>query len=1590
MPDSATQVNPAVNANLAGPYIGLRPFERVEKEIFFGRERDSVFLMDKIFSARLTLLYAPSGVGKSSILRTLVTPALEEQHAWVKYFDNWTGDDPCATMKARLVKFASELGVADVKSDAPLTEIIGQIAQADDRTGVLILDQFEEFLVTHGRQLDPLRKELAALVRASKLDLRIVLSLRQEFLAALEPFRNEILNLFQSTYLLDSLDEQGLRDAIEKPVQKFGGDYEAALTDKLVNDLRADGDRGALPITASPVDLPMMQIVCGRLWEVAAKRNQTRLTLALYTELGGADKILEKYVREVMPRKWSDKVLTARLMRLLAPGSGLKKSYSSAELAENDNLDPDRVSAELERLSAQRILRIREYHGQKLYELQHDAFIRFITPWREEVLQKEKLRQRFKWVGAGAVITVVMIGLYLAADYRELKKSEALISSLKDESLENRHKFAAVRLDTATTDLLFRWKSYAALSDLLEKNKEMIPDGYGLANAPTEESESTDSDDRTPPSGDQKCPFICVHYSSERKLDQSYFEQEWRYLATAYFAKRGIPVPLQLPLYPDPQYPTRRIVITSGDKTVSTSTAPLYEPYVFVATEGLRGPAKDFLDRFRGDRKQIGADEVPFNLGPLAVVPPWTRPVWKVAGNPASDGRGLAAVYVAAELMKNPAPLFNDEAMHLLLEKARALCPQTVDEAIAARGYENLRLDLAELVRRGQSLTHLPSILDALAAYPATDAKNTPQNVAEEVDAELSKERARIPARLGGPWPPITSRDNSESKAGAAQAKAASSSAKAAQPAAKPAAEPATYSRAYDDVKPWLPSLERPVKVYLGRTLDEQWFTGRDSILGRRLNELRDEIVRQYGVELVGPLIFLTGSANPLQAQAYRFETVDPQTPECVWPAVQQAGVDQFIDTLRTCTVATRTDWVTSEDAFSQRQMTSPGMVKWLDGTYSLTAQKQLMRAVVAGGLDVSQASGGKANQISPDETLWHPDWLFRSLVFWSQAGDDPLDTAKMAEDLRRTQRARLTPAAESAADQPAGRLVATGIAALQADQVPAAQAAFARAVTADRKAAITSFLAEYPQMLRPLELGKAEVLCSNPTPPYYSSPAYRYLRQRIALEETRDTWGNSLAPDMARHLGLCALAINSGGYREMRVGLETGLLLKHNPGDWSPQEARWLAERTLSDYDPYSDGPELRNAASQLLKNAVVNLPPKDSRAAFRFVLGDFDNHFTLRKMDQPGPKAWRIGLVRELAEARPEPGNELDVVNQLNQSDRKEDLEEVVRIAGHAPQIVQMEPNLQYRDNNLAGFIYYRAAALERLSTLGIADPKLHLKDRRAEADDALTELGKHKGWEETAAGLQMEFLEERGDCAKALGLGRRVMTTYADAANHDAVIYQVMLQCELLTGDTNGAEDTAKQTEDLGELARAKQDTDQESEMMFAAALGRIATGSPTMEETARKFLTTDHPYVPYVAMMLYSRMASAQTQEEAVTLLNERLDKADRRHWKERLRGGDESAWREMLIGLYLNQVQPQTIFDPLKDDRSFAASDLSSLPMSREDMMCEAYFYAALLAESKRDRKTRDADLQKVLDTRVTYFIEYDLAKFMQAQQGASQ
>jgi putative ribosome biogenesis GTPase RsgA len=59
------------------PYVGLDPYSAEDAPFFFGRERERQVIVANLRAARVTLLYGPSGVGKSSVLNAGVVPALD-------------------------------------------------------------------------------------------------------------------------------------------------------------------------------------------------------------------------------------------------------------------------------------------------------------------------------------------------------------------------------------------------------------------------------------------------------------------------------------------------------------------------------------------------------------------------------------------------------------------------------------------------------------------------------------------------------------------------------------------------------------------------------------------------------------------------------------------------------------------------------------------------------------------------------------------------------------------------------------------------------------------------------------------------------------------------------------------------------------------------------------------------------------------------------------------------------------------------------------------------------------------------------------------------------------------------------------------------------------------------------------------------------------------------------------------------------------------------------------------------------------------------------------------------------------------------
>src|SRR5262249_46966265 len=150
------------------------------------------------------------------------------------------------------------------------------------RTGhgrlLLFIDQFEE-LYTLG--IDPADRALFVACLAGAADdasapVRVLLSIRSDFLDRLGEGRRLLTEVTRGLVFLPPIGRDGLREALTTPVEATGYRFEG---EDLVDDILA-----ALEGTRSP--LPILQVTAARLWE-ARDRQRKLVTRASYADLGG-------------------------------------------------------------------------------------------------------------------------------------------------------------------------------------------------------------------------------------------------------------------------------------------------------------------------------------------------------------------------------------------------------------------------------------------------------------------------------------------------------------------------------------------------------------------------------------------------------------------------------------------------------------------------------------------------------------------------------------------------------------------------------------------------------------------------------------------------------------------------------------------------------------------------------------------------------------------------------------------------------------------------------------------------------------------------------------------------------------------------------------------------------------------------------------------------------------------------------------------------------------------------------------------------------------------------------------------------------
>ena len=404
------------------PYPGLRPYREDEQDKFFGRDADKHVLIDKILNNRLTLLFAASGVGKSSLLQASIIPYLKAEQGEnlaVVYYLDWVSEPIHHLRQAIWLALQTEgLLAADSETEgSTLGEALEFCSLFVRHPLVLILDQFEEFFRYQApQQRQTFISQLTSIITNPQLPVSLVISMREDFALELNAFKPRLPTiLFENFYRLEKLERVATEQALVQPVAGLGFAYEPTLLSALLNDLLSrELDRNPhtpvaeLRMHAEP---PYLQIVCAHLWQLNQNDPEKKLRLNTYEQAGRAKGILENYIKGILqPLSRPEKDLASQAFDHLVGQRGVKKAYTATALASILQAKEAAVQKLLEALEQARILRKQQRGEETWYELYHDMFSSSLEAWN--LAWKEQMRRRrlFKGglLGLSALAAVVL------------------------------------------------------------------------------------------------------------------------------------------------------------------------------------------------------------------------------------------------------------------------------------------------------------------------------------------------------------------------------------------------------------------------------------------------------------------------------------------------------------------------------------------------------------------------------------------------------------------------------------------------------------------------------------------------------------------------------------------------------------------------------------------------------------------------------------------------------------------------------------------------------------------------------------------------------------------------------------------------------------------------------------------------------------------------------------------------------------------------------------------------------------------------------------------------------------------------------
>lgn len=506
-----------MSKSLSYRYPGVKPFSSEERQIFFGREAEIDGLNRFILQNRLVVLYAKSGMGKSSLLNAGIIPRLQESSDYhplsirLGAFQSGRKEDLLTLVKGYLplpdaACYLDRLLPEDQSLWRHFKRYQALVPTQSDF--VLLFDQFEELFTYPEASIESLHHALGELLNSDipqayrdaiekqepilspeeiqllyrPLNLRVVFSIRSDRLSELDRLSAKLPDILDKRYHLKALDQRQAQDAILDPAylakEDYGFrsppfDYEDAALEQLLNFLNQGGR----------IESFQLQVICQY---AESKILQEGLSVIKSNDLGDLSKIFAKhYERQIA--QLGDETEQALARRMIEEGLIFEEAERRISLYEGIILQEYGLSKTLlKKLVDTHLLRAEpDQRGGFVYELSHDTLVlpvlaakkerqaqeekaeqaQLLAQEKQKLQEERKKRQQARLIAAGGIglALIAMIALIFAISLNQVAK-EAQAE-------------AQARLHVSQANLIFAEgrNTYLALSQL-DTSAVLFPD----------------------------------------------------------------------------------------------------------------------------------------------------------------------------------------------------------------------------------------------------------------------------------------------------------------------------------------------------------------------------------------------------------------------------------------------------------------------------------------------------------------------------------------------------------------------------------------------------------------------------------------------------------------------------------------------------------------------------------------------------------------------------------------------------------------------------------------------------------------------------------------------------------------------------------------------------------------------------------------------------------------------------------------------------------------------------------------------------------------------------------------------------------